>query len=241
MKLRDLVERRARTEHPRHAKLNQFRHILFRNDAADQHADIPQPGLPQQLEHARHQRHVRPAQQAQAQPVGVLIGHGAHHRFGRLPQPRVDHMKARIAQPRATTLMPRSWPSRPTLARTIRVGVVMSIDDLSLPGGSSRALRFIPAEDVGQGVHDLADGGTGMGGLEQRPDQVLARGGRATNFGQTSPHFAGVAPAPARSQRGDLVALDLVVHVRVSIGFSSGSTKALTPTISLRFASTSRW
>src|SRR5262249_12020815 len=28
-------------------------------------------------------------------------------------------------RPRATTLMPRSWPSRPTLARTTRIGAVL--------------------------------------------------------------------------------------------------------------------
>ena len=76
---------------------------------------------------------------------------------------------------------------------------------------SSRALRLVPAENVRQGVHDLTDAGTGMGGLEQWAHQVLARGGRATKLAQTSLHFAGVAPAPGRSQRGDLVALDLAI------------------------------
>ena len=47
---------------------------------------------------------------------------------------------------------------------------------------------------------------------EQWPDQVLARGGSATKLAQTSLHFAGIAPAPARSQRGDLVSLDLAIH-----------------------------
>ena len=65
-KLCDLVDHRARTKHPRHAKLNQFRHIRFRNDPTHQQADIPQPGLPHHLQHPRHQRHVRPAQEAQA-------------------------------------------------------------------------------------------------------------------------------------------------------------------------------
>src|SRR5262249_46197334 len=100
--------------------------------------------------------------------------------------------------------MPRSWPSRPTLARTIRAGVVMPIDDLSLPVRSSRALRFIPTENVRQGVHNLSDTGTGMGGPKQWLNQVLARGGRATNFAQTSLQFAGFHPASARSQRSDL-------------------------------------
>src|SRR5215469_7807623 len=97
--------------------------------------------------------------------------------------------------PRATTLMPRSWPSRPTLARTIRAGVDMSIDELQLPGGSSGALWLISTEDIRQGVHDLADTGTGLGGLEQWPNQVLTRGGCATNFAQASPQFAGLDAA----------------------------------------------
>ena len=57
------------------------------------------PACTHQVEHARHQRHVGAAQEAQAQPIGVFIGHGPHDGLGRLPQPRVDHMKAMIAQP----------------------------------------------------------------------------------------------------------------------------------------------
>src|SRR5262249_3630979 len=101
--------------------------------------------------------------------------------------------------PRATTLMPRSWPSRPTLARTIRVGSLVTIDDFALPGGSSRALRLISTEHVRQGVHDVPDTCTGTGGLEQWPDQVLMGGSRATHFAQTSPQFTGIDPAPSRS------------------------------------------
>src|SRR5262249_38780316 len=107
--------------------------------------------------------------------------------------------------------MPRSWPSRPTLARTIRAGVVMPIDDLSLSGGPSRAPRFVPAKNIRQGVHHLSDTGTGVGRLEQWPAQVPGRGGRATNFVQASPQLAGIDAAPGRSQRGDLLGFDPVV------------------------------
>ncbi len=38
------------------------------------------------------------AQQADPQPVGVLIEGGLDDRFNRLPEAGVDHVKARVAQ-----------------------------------------------------------------------------------------------------------------------------------------------
>ena len=103
-KLRDLFEHRPRTEHAFDAKLNQSPRILFGNDATDQHADMAQAGLLHHRQHMGHERHVSPAQQAQAQPTRVLVAHRAHDGFGRLPQPRIDHMKTLITQSRAPRL-----------------------------------------------------------------------------------------------------------------------------------------
>ena len=61
---------------------------------------------------------------------------------------------------------PRFGPGTIRTSRTIRAGVVIPIDDSSLPGGSSLALRFVPTENVCQCVHDLSDTGTSMGSLE---------------------------------------------------------------------------
>ena len=56
------------------------------------------PGLAQQLQDARHQRHVGAAEEAEAEPVGVLVGDGADDRLGRLPQAGVDDVHAGVAQ-----------------------------------------------------------------------------------------------------------------------------------------------
>ena len=55
-------------------------------------------GRGEHVQDARHQRHVGAAQQADAQPIGVLVGHGADDGLGRLPQPGIDHVKAGVAQ-----------------------------------------------------------------------------------------------------------------------------------------------
>ena len=58
-----------------------FGNVAFGDDAADEDADVLQAGLAQQLQDARHQRHVRAAEEAQAEPVGVLVGDGADDRL----------------------------------------------------------------------------------------------------------------------------------------------------------------
>ena len=57
-----------------------------------------QAGFAEQLQDARHQRHVGAAEDAEAEPVGVLVGDGADHGLGRLPQAGVDDVHAGVAQ-----------------------------------------------------------------------------------------------------------------------------------------------
>ena len=59
------------------------------------------------------------AEDADAEPVCVLIPHRLHDRFGLLPQSRVDHMAAGISQPASDDLhahgrarRDRPWPAR---------------------------------------------------------------------------------------------------------------------------------
>src|SRR5262249_1241084 len=80
------------------AHFQETRHIRLRNDAADEDADMPKAGLLQELEDARDERHVSAGQQAEPEPVRILIADGAYHCFRRLPQPGVDDVQAGIAQ-----------------------------------------------------------------------------------------------------------------------------------------------
>src|SRR5262249_35138142 len=47
---------------------------------------------------AGHQRHVCPGEEAESEPVGVLVGGGADDGLRRLPQPGVDDVEAGVAQ-----------------------------------------------------------------------------------------------------------------------------------------------
>src|ERR671926_393741 len=69
---------------------------------------------------------------------------------------------------RATTLMPRSWPSSPTLARTIRRGVG---ELMRLPGTLSIS-RFQPAHPGAEGLQDAGL----QGGAVEAPDLRDAQG-----------------------------------------------------------------
>src|SRR6266700_8059077 len=114
---------------------------------------------------------------------------------------------------RATTLMPRSWPSRPTLARTTRSGGAEVVMDAGFPGLGGppfkspfrRAVVF--AEDIGQGVHDLAHGASRGHGRQQRRQQILARGGDPANFIEATANRFRVARALDAPQRSDLLLL----------------------------------
>src|SRR5262249_45083523 len=90
----DLVQGRPRAEDAGDAHLQEARHVVLGDDAAHQHADVPQPGLAQEFQDARHQGHVGAGEQAEAEPVGVLVGAGADDGLGGLPQAGVDDVQA---------------------------------------------------------------------------------------------------------------------------------------------------
>ena len=58
----------------------------------------PASALAQQLDHGLEQRHVRPGEDAQADPVGVLGDRGRHDLLRRLVQAGVDDLDAGVAQ-----------------------------------------------------------------------------------------------------------------------------------------------
>src|ERR1700681_2043117 len=87
---------------------------------------------------------------------------------------------------RATTLTPRSWPSRPTLATSTRS---------ALTKGSSGGALGPGAEDAFEGRDRLADGGVRGGRLEEGGHEVDVRvRGVACETGQRRVHRA-AAPA----------------------------------------------
>ena len=144
---------------------------VFGNDAADEDARRVQAGFAQELQDARHQGHVSAAQKAQAQPVGVLVGHGADDRLGRLPEPGVDDFHAGVAEAAGDDLDAAVVAVEADLGQNNadRKGAA-AINNSPLPLCRS----VVAAEDVGQGVHDLADRAACAGGLEEHRHQVLA-------------------------------------------------------------------
>src|SRR5262249_27369640 len=82
---------------------------------------------------------------------------------------------------RATTLMPRSWPSRPTLARTMRRAVFVAVMQEILEACLPLRGAVVAAEHIGQGIHDLADGTAVAGSVDENGHEVLAGGGSAAN------------------------------------------------------------
>src|SRR4051812_16755371 len=103
---------------------------------------------------------------------------------------------------RATTFTPRSCPSSPTLATSTREAVTRDPRG-SRTGGRNRRFSYIcaassegvrrpsqagglgvAAEDVGQGVHDLAQRGVALDRLDERGHEVHVGGGLALQVGQ---------------------------------------------------------
>ena len=60
--------------------------------------DVVDALLAQQLDDARHERHVGAGEDRQPDGVGVLLDDGLDDLLGRLVQARVDHLHARVAQ-----------------------------------------------------------------------------------------------------------------------------------------------
>src|SRR5207248_11512705 len=99
-----------------------------------------------------HRRHGGAAEEAEAEPVGVLVGDGADDGLGRLPQPGVDDLQAGVAQGAGHHLD----------AAVVAVEADLGEDDAERGGGRGHALTSLlleeaadrdaeVAEDVGQG------------------------------------------------------------------------------------------
>src|SRR5438105_4709761 len=124
----------------------------------------------------------------------------------------------------ATTLAPRSWPSRPGLATRTRMGLaIMRLDVLDQPcwrlakvlrcaqddmnrrlARLDYARRLVFAEDPAQGVADLADGGVGANRVEDWRHKVGGAGGGFGHGGKGSVDGGGVAAGAELGQAGDL-------------------------------------
>jgi len=94
----DVRQRRAGAEDVGHAHFEEFRDVGFRDDAADEDADVAEAGVAEELEDARGEGHVGAAEDAEAEPVGVLVGDGADDGLRRLPQAGVDDVHPGVAQ-----------------------------------------------------------------------------------------------------------------------------------------------
>ena len=73
-------------------------HVLRGNDAAARDEDVVASLLVQQLAHARKQRHVRAAEDRQADDVDVFLHGGGGDHLGRLMQTGVDDFHAGVAE-----------------------------------------------------------------------------------------------------------------------------------------------
>src|SRR5216683_2513206 len=89
---------------------------------------------------------------------------------------------------RATTLAPRSWPSRPGLATSTR-GATLEND---------RLLELAPG--LAQHVGDLAQGAVGLDGVDQHRHQVGVTAGGGADLAQEPSRLPGVTLAPDGSQ-----------------------------------------
>ena len=73
-------------------------HVFLGNDSAAGDEDVVASLLAQQIEHARNERHVRAAQDREADDVDVFLHRGGRDHLRRLVQPGVDDFHAGIAQ-----------------------------------------------------------------------------------------------------------------------------------------------
>ena len=80
------------------AELAQLLRVVVWDRAPDHHDDVLNAVLPQELEDARHQRHVRAGEDRDADGVCVLLDRGLDDLLGRLVKPGVDDLHAGVAQ-----------------------------------------------------------------------------------------------------------------------------------------------
>src|SRR5262245_19141014 len=96
----------------------------------------------------------------------------------------------------ATTLAPRSWPSRPTLATSTRIlRCVMWVYAPSQDGG------LLPlAEHALHDLDDLAEGAIGTHRLQERRHGVLLAHARRAHTLERGLHLAGIAAGTHAAQ-----------------------------------------
>ena len=94
----DRLRRRARREDLGDAELLELRDVLVGDRPADHDDDVAGVLLVEQLDHLRHERHVRAGEDRQADRVRVLLQRGLHDLLGRLVQAGVDDLHAGVAQ-----------------------------------------------------------------------------------------------------------------------------------------------
>src|SRR5262245_9608444 len=121
---------------------------------------------------------------------------------------------------RATNFAPRSWPSRPGLAIRMRMRLLLEGKVGSPPVASGRAGRrpaarslddavlAILAEDLSQGVADLAQRDIPVGARHDRRHQVVAARRRPPQPIEGRGGDAGVAASAEPLQPVDLLALE---------------------------------
>jgi len=117
-------------------------------------------GVPQELQHARYQSHVGAAQNAEPQPVGVLVGDRAYRCLGCLPQARINDFHASVAQ--AT----RDYLDAPIMSVEADFGEDYTDGRDLIRHGLPLGRSIVASEHVGQRIHDLAHGAADAGGIE---------------------------------------------------------------------------
>ena len=96
--------------------------VLLRDDATTKDDDVIKAGLDQFLAHLREQVGVGTRKGGKSQETGVFVPNGVDDLLRGTAQTGVDDLRPASRSALATTFAPRSCPSRPGLATTMRSG-----------------------------------------------------------------------------------------------------------------------
>src|SRR5260370_250565 len=206
-KIDDFRQRRARSEDARHAHFQELGRIALRDDAADQDTDVLEVRFAEKRQHARNQGQVSAAENAQTKPVGVLVRHRPNDGLRRLPQPRVDHMHAGVAQSpgdhfdaavmAVETNLGQHHADESCGSRHMDPRSLARVADPRVYDPPLNRLPFgrtlVAAEHVRQGVHELPDRAAHVRRLQKGRHQVLTSPGHAAHFFQRTPDYLRIA------------------------------------------------
>src|SRR5215210_4812268 len=92
------------------AELFELRDVFFGDGAADEHEDVRGLVLFEELDYARHERHVGAREHGDADGVGVLLDGRLHDLLGGLVEARVDDLHPRVTQGAGDDLGPPVVP-----------------------------------------------------------------------------------------------------------------------------------